>query len=63
MWNFAFAFTSLHLLWVMLRLMPKPLRPGWLQCAGLAGGAALYGGISGVALAQQWPAIRSWLGG
>lgn len=62
MWNFAFAFTSLHLLWVMLRLMPPPLRPGWLQCAGLIAGAVLYAGISGIALAQQWPAIQSWLG-
>lgn len=62
MWNFAFAFTSLHLLWVMLRLMPGPLRPGWLQCAGLVGGALLYAGISGIAFAQQWPAIKAWLG-
>lgn len=61
MWNFAFAFTSLHLLWVMLRLMPPPLRPGWLQCAGLVAGAILYAGISGIALMQQWPAIRAWL--
>jgi hypothetical protein len=61
MWNFAFAFTSLHLLWVMLRLMPAPLRPGWLQCTGLFLGAVLYAGISGVALAQQWPAIMEWL--
>ena len=62
MWNFAYAFTSLHLLWVMLRLMPPPLRPGWLQCIGLVAGALLYGGISAVALRQQWPAIRTWLG-
>jgi hypothetical protein len=63
MWNFAFAFTSLHLLWVMLRLMPPPLRPGWLQCLGLVAGAVLYAGISAVALRQQWPAIRAWLAG
>jgi hypothetical protein len=62
MWNFAFAFTSLHLLWVMLRLLPPPLRPGWLQCAGLVAGAILYAGISMIALRQQWPAIRVWLG-
>lgn len=61
MWNFAFAFTSLHLLWVMLRLMPLPLRPGWLQCTGLVAGAVLYAGISAIALAQQWPAIMAWL--
>jgi hypothetical protein len=62
MWNFAFAFTSLHLLWVMLRLMPTPLRPGWVQSLGLIAGAVLYGGISAIALAQQWPAIIAWLG-
>jgi len=62
MWNFAFAFTSLHLLWVMLRLMPKELRPGWLQCSGLVAGAILYAGISGVAFAQQWPAVKTFLG-
>jgi hypothetical protein len=63
MWNFAFAFTSLHLLWVMRRLLPAPLRPGWLQCAGLVAGAIVYAGISAVALRQQWPAIRAWFGG
>ena len=62
MWNFAFAFTSLHLLWVMRTLMPVALRPGWVQCCGLVGGALLYGGISGIALVQQWPAIKAWLG-
>lgn len=62
MWNFAFAFTALHLLWVMRRLMPAPLRPGWVQCAGLIGGAVLYAGISGIALVQQLPAIKVWLG-
>jgi hypothetical protein len=60
MWNLAFAFTSLHLLWVMLRVMPRPLRPGWLQCMGLVSGAVLYAGISAVALKQQWPAIMKW---
>ncbi|HYP08415.1 MAG TPA: Nramp family divalent metal transporter, partial [Bryobacteraceae bacterium] len=62
MWNFAYAFTSLHLLWVMLKLMPQPLRPGPLQCAGLLAGAVLYAGISAIALAQQWPAIRAFFG-
>ena len=62
MWNFAFAFTSLHLLWVMLRLMPPALRPHWVQCAGLVLAALLYAGISAIALAQQWPAFKAWLG-
>ena len=57
MWNFAYAFTSMHLLFVMLRLMPAPLRPGWLQCAGLVAGSILYAGISAIALKQQWPNI------
>ncbi len=62
MWNYAYAFTSIHLLWVMIRMMPAPLRTGWLQCTGLVAGAVLYAGISAIALAQQWPAIRLWLG-
>ncbi len=62
MWNFALGFSSLHTLWVNLRLLPKPLRPGWLQCAGLIGCAVFYIGISTIAFAREWPKVRAWLG-
>ena len=62
MWNFALGFSSLHTLWVLLTLLPRPLRPGWLQCAGLVACAIFYIGISSIAFAQQWPALRTWLG-
>ena len=29
---------------------------------GMVAGALVYGGISAIALAQQWPAIKAWLG-
>ena len=62
MWNFALGFSSLHTLWVMLTLLPRALRPSWLQCAGLVACAIFYIGISSIALAQQLPALRRWLG-
>ena len=62
MWNFALGFTALHTLWVVRTLLPRPLRAGWLQCAGLAACALFYIGISGVAFLQQWPKVRVWLG-
>ena len=61
MWNFAFAFTSLHLLWVMLRLMPLPLRPGWLQCTGLVAGAVLYAGIWPSRWLSNGQLLLAWL--
>jgi hypothetical protein len=63
MWNFAYAFTALHLLCVMRTLMPKPLRPGMIECVGLFAGAVLYASISVIAFWQQWPAIKAWLAG
>ena len=62
MWNFALGFSSLHTLWVTLTLLPKMLRPSWLQCAGLVACAVFYIGISSIAFAQQWPALRNWAG-
>jgi len=62
LWNFALGFTALHTLWVLLSLLPKPLRPGILQCAGLLACAAFYFWISSMAFAQQWPKVRLWLG-
>lgn len=62
MWNFALGFTALHTL-VVRKLLPEPLRAGWLLCAGLAACAVFYIGISAIAFAQQWPGISAWLRG
>lgn len=62
MWNFALGFTALHTLAVMRRLLPRQLRPGVLESLGLIACAVFYLGISGIALAQQWPLLRTWLG-
>jgi hypothetical protein len=61
MWNFALGFTALHTLWVLLTLLPKQLRPGWLQCLGLIACSTFYLGISSIAFAQQWPKVKAWL--
>ncbi len=62
MWNFALGFTSFHTLVAVRTLLPKELRPGVLECAGLAACGVFYLAISGLAWAQQWPAIRAWAG-
>jgi hypothetical protein len=62
MWNFALGFSSLHTLWVNLSLLPKPLRPGWLQCTGLVACAIFYIGISTIAFTKEWPKVKTWLG-
>jgi hypothetical protein len=60
--NFALGFSALHTLYVMVRLLPAPLRPGWLMCAGLTACAVFYIGISLIAFRQQWPRIAAWAG-
>jgi hypothetical protein len=62
MWNFALGFTALHTLALVRTLLPRELRPGLLECAGLVACAVFYLGISGFAMAQQWPVLRGWLG-
>jgi len=62
MMNFALGFSSLHTIYALLVLLPKPLRPGFVQCAGLLLCAVFYIGISVIAFGQQWPKIRVWLG-
>ncbi|MBY0503471.1 MAG: Nramp family divalent metal transporter [Bryobacteraceae bacterium] len=63
MMNFALGFSSLHTLYALLVLLPKPLRPGLGQCAGLVLCAIFYIGVSLIAFGQQWPKIQAWLGG
>jgi hypothetical protein len=62
MWNFALGFTAIHTLVVVRTLLPRQLRPGLLESAGLLACAGFYLLISWVALAQQWSAVRAWLG-
>jgi len=62
MMNFALAFSALHALYVDMRLLPPPLRPGWSLRLGLAACAAFYFGISALAFRQQWPKVAAWLG-
>ena len=63
MWNFALGFSALHTLWVCHRLLPAPLRPGWLQSFGLVACAVFYIGISTIAFVQQWPKVKLWFFG
>jgi hypothetical protein len=63
MMNFALGFSAVHTLIVNLKLLPAQLRPGWVQCAGLAGCAVFYVGISAIAFNQQWPRVKAWLAG
>ena len=62
MWNFALGFTALHTLWALHRLLPAPLRPGWLINLGLVACAAFYFSLSTIGFVQQWPKVRAWLG-
>ncbi len=60
--NFGLAFSALHTLYVNLKLLPAPLRPGWGLRCGLAACAVFYFAISAVAFRQQWPRVAAWLG-
>ncbi len=51
--NFALGFSALHTLYVLTRLLPAPLRPGWVMRAGLLGCAVFYIGISAIALSAR----------
>jgi len=62
MMNFVLAFSALHTLYVVLALLPKELRPGWLMRLGLICCAVFYLGISAIAFRQQWPKVAAWLG-
>ena len=61
MWNFALGFTALHTLWALHRLLPAPLRPGWLINTGLVACAAFYFTLSSIGFVQQWPKVVAWL--
>ena len=62
MMNFALGFSALHTLYVVVRLLPEQLRPGWLMRAGLTACAVFYIGISCIAFRQQWSRIAAWAG-
>ena len=62
MMNFGLAFSALHTLYVLMTLVPRELRPGWLLRLGLVACAAFYAAISAIALRQQWPKVAAWVG-
>jgi len=62
MMNFALAVSALHTLYVLMTLLPRALRPGWLLRLGLVACAVFYFAISAVAFRQQWPQVAAWLG-
>lgn len=62
MMNIALGVSALHTLYVLMVLLPKPLRPGWVFRAGLLCCGVFYIGISTIAFRQQWPKVAAWLG-
>jgi hypothetical protein len=61
MMNFARGFSALHTFYVNMVLLPRELRPGWVQRVGLVACSAFYLGISAIAFSQQWPKVAAWL--
>lgn len=61
--NVAIGVTSFHLLWVNVRLLPRPLRPRWYHRVGLACCGIFYLGLAVVVfIEKQLPFIRELLG-
>jgi hypothetical protein len=63
MLNFALAFATAHALYVIMRLLPPELRPGWPMRIGLVSCSVFYVCISTIALWQEWPRLIAWLRG
>lgn len=61
MMNIAIAVSGLHTLFVLLTLLPRETRPGWVSIAGLIGCSVFYFGISAITFVQQWPRIAQFL--
>lgn len=62
LFNFAMGFSSLHLLFMTHKLLPKQLQLPWFLRILLVFCALFYITISTIALRQQWPNILEWLG-
>jgi hypothetical protein len=57
--NVALGFTSLLLLWVNFRLLPRELRPRWYNALGVAACGVFYLGLAALVFAEkQVPLIR-----
>lgn len=52
--NYGLGLSSLHMLATNCTLLPKPLRPGWLQCAALVGCGVFFIGIAAIGTPQAW---------
>jgi len=59
--NFGMGFSSLHVLWVTIFLMPREVRPPLAMRIGLVCCAMFYIGISCTALNQYWPDVVRWM--
>jgi hypothetical protein len=51
--NVGLGFTAFLLLWNNLRLLPKPLRPGWMNCAGVVFCGVFYLGLAALVFYQK----------
>ena len=51
--NVGLGFTAFFLLWVNLRFLPKPLRPGWLNRIGMLACGLFYLGLAGLVFYQK----------
>ncbi|MEZ5354847.1 MAG: Nramp family divalent metal transporter [Bryobacteraceae bacterium] len=56
--NLGLAMSALHVIHVGRTLMPREARPGWFTNVGLALAAVFFAGISAIAFASQYAALR-----
>jgi len=62
--NIALGFTAFFILWNNLRLLPKPLRPGWTNCIGIVFCGVFYLGLAALVFwHKQLPMIQELWGG
>lgn len=60
--NVAIGVTSLQLIWINHRLLPRVLRPGWFQSLGVLGCGVFYLGLATLVFVEKiWPLLRQAL--
>jgi len=50
--NFALGFSCFHTLVINLTLLPKPLRPGWFACVGMATAGVFFFALAGISATE-----------